>query len=199
MLTVILILAVIIGLIVNPVVTILMLVIVALLFIGMFVVLCIQSGKNEPEAVEFTSNMSPLDYEKYVAYKLSQQGFTDVEVTKASGDFGADVLARDKGGHKMCFQCKMFRPGHKVGVRAVQEVSSARTYYGCTRAAVVTTSVFTDAAKELAQKSGVELYEHFYDRTPPKFKQPPPSAEPKEDDDLDWIDRMAEIESIIED
>lgn len=198
MLTIILLIALVVGLIINPIFTILFVLFLVLLFVGAFFLICWQAAKNEPKAVEFTSNMSPYDYEKYVAYKLSQQGFTDIEVTKASGDFGADVIARDKGGHKMCFQCKMFRPGHKVGVRAVQEVSSARTYYGCTRSAVVTTSVFTNQARELAKKAGVELYEHFYDNTPPNFKPPPSSTEPKEDDDLDWIDRMEEIDSIIE-
>ena len=141
------------------------------IFVGIVFGICFLISILMPTTTSRNTSVTPtkygdvsdgIGYEHYVATKLQQQGFTDVEVTKASGDFGADVLAVDKGGHKICFQCKLVTTGHKVGVRAVQEVSSARTYYGCTRAAVVTTSVFTDAAKELAQKSGVELYERFY-------------------------------------
>lgn len=126
--------------------------------------------------------MSPYQYEHYVAQHLKNRGFVKVEVTPKSGDFGADILLTDKDGSRMCVQCKQY--SNPVGIKAVQEVIGAKAYYGCTRAAVITTSTFTPAAKELAKRSGVELYEKFY---------------PKTKDDLDWIDRMEEIDSIIED
>lgn len=125
--------------------------------------------------------MSPYQYENYVAAQLIKRGFVKAEVTKKSGDFGADVIVTDKDGTRMCVQCKQY--SKTVGIKAVQEVIGAKAYYNCTRAAVITTATFTQAAKELAQKSGVELYENFY---------------PKKKDDLDWIDRIEEIDSIIE-
>lgn len=126
--------------------------------------------------------MTPYQYEHYVARHLKNCGFVKAEVTPKSGDFGADIILTDKDGTRMCVQCKRY--SKPVGVKAVQEVIGAKIYYGCTRAAVITTSTFTPAAKELAQRAGVELYEKFY---------------PKTKDDLDWIDKIEEFESIIED
>ena len=137
---------------------------------------------DDDRVTQFSSSMSGIDYEKYVAYQLKRTGFVKAEVTKKSGDFGADIILTDKDGSRMCVQCK--KHSKPVGVKAVQEVIGAKAYYACSRAAVITTSTFTPAAKELAQRSGVELYEKFY---------------PKTKDDLDWIDRMEEIDSIIED
>ena len=43
----------------------------------------------------YVLNLSPYEYEEYVAEELRQEGFTEVDTTAKSGDFGADVLARD--------------------------------------------------------------------------------------------------------
>ena len=43
----------------------------------------------------YVLNLSPYEYEEYVAEALRQEGFTDVDTTPKSGDFGADVLAMD--------------------------------------------------------------------------------------------------------
>lgn len=103
--------------------------------------------------------MSPYQYEHYVAQYLKKCGFVKAEVTPKSGDFGADILLTDRDGSGMCVQCKKY--SKPVGVKAVQEVIGAKAYYGCSRAAVITTSTFTPAAKELAKRAGVELYERF--------------------------------------
>ena len=133
---------------------------------------------DDDRVTQFSSSMSGTDYEKYVAYQLKRAGFVKAEVTKKSSDFGADIILTDKDGSRMCVQCKQY--SKPVGVKAVQEVIGAKVYYGCSRAAVITTSTFTPAAKELAQRSGVELYEKFY---------------PKTKDDLEWIDRIEEFDA----
>ena len=46
-----------------------------------------------------------------------------------------------------------------VGVGAVQEIVSARAYYGCQWAMVVTNSAFTQAAQRLAAANGVTLWD----------------------------------------
>ncbi len=98
----------------------------------------------------------PYEYEEYVAEELRQEGFTEVDTTPKSGDFGADVLARD-GERRVCVQCKRYAPGHPVGVKAVQEIYSAKAYYGCDDAYLYTTSEFTKAAMEMANELGVVL------------------------------------------
>ena len=104
----------------------------------------------------YVLNLSPYEYEEYVAEKLRREGFTDVDTTPKSGDFGADVLAMD-GERRVCVQCKRYAPGHPVGVKAVQEIYSAKDYYGCDDAYLYTTSDFTKAAIDMANELGVLL------------------------------------------
>ena len=104
----------------------------------------------------YVLNLSPYEYEEYVAEELRQEGFTDVDTTPKSGDFGADVLARD-GDRTVCVQCKRYAPGHPVGVKAVQEIYSAKDYYGCDDAYIYTTSDYTKAAVDMANELGVIL------------------------------------------
>jgi predicted RecB family endonuclease len=94
------------------------------------------------------------NYEHYVAEVLKNQGYTNVQVTKQSGDYGVDVLAQ-KGRDRYAVQCKHY--SDPVGVKAVQEVHSGMMYYKCDRAMVVTNSSFTKPAMQMAHKLGVEL------------------------------------------
>jgi len=79
-----------------------------------------------------------------------------VERTRCRGDFGADLLVT-RDGARTAVQAK--RSGRRVGVRAVQEVVSARSFYGCDGALVVTNACFTAPAIRLAAANGVELWD----------------------------------------
>ena len=104
----------------------------------------------------YVLNLSPYEYEEYIAEELRREGYTEVNTTPKSGDFGADILARE-GDRTVCVQCKRYAPGHPVGVKAVQEIYSAKDYYGCNDAYLYTTSDFTKAAMEMANELGVLL------------------------------------------
>lgn len=96
---------------------------------------------------------TPLDYEKYIAVKLKELGF-NARATKGSGDQGADVLA-DKNGVKFAIQCKKY--SNPVGNKAVQEANTARDYYDCDYAVVVTDSTYTKSARSAANACNVIL------------------------------------------
>lgn len=98
-------------------------------------------------------------YERHVAWKMKFHGYFFVKVRGRSGDFGGDVTAMCFPFGKIVVQCKNY--SGKVGVSAVQEVYAAKRYYHATRAAVATNSTFTKAAKELAAKCGVKLWERY--------------------------------------
>ncbi len=87
---------------------------------------------------------------------LESNGFTRVRITKASNDYGADVLA-EKDGVKYAIQCKRY--SNPVGITAVQEVIASKAMYNCHVAVVLTNSTFTKSAIELAQKNGVLLWD----------------------------------------
>ena len=101
--------------------------------------------------------MTGIEYEKTVAKYLRNNGYTHVEVTKASGDYGVDVTAH-KRGKKYAVQCKYY--SGPVSLSSVQEAVAGKTMYNCDYAMVVTNSSFTASAKELAKANGVMLLEN---------------------------------------
>lgn len=115
------------------------------------------ADRVERESIE---TMPGHDFEKYVGKRLKKKGYRNIKITPKSGDFGADIIATDKNGDRVCFQCKRY--SSPVGIRAVQEISSARTYYGCKKAAVVTNSSYTKAAADLASAENVALFDIAY-------------------------------------
>lgn len=100
-------------------------------------------------------SMSGEDFEEFCADILRGNGFTDVEVTKASGDHGVDVLAK-KDGIKYAIQCKRY--SKPVGNKAVQEVYSGKDIYKADVAVVMSNMDFTAQAIEDAKKLNVELW-----------------------------------------
>ena len=114
---------------------------------------------QKEQARRNVGNMSGIEYERYVARKLLCRGFRRADVTPASGDFGADIIATDAHGRRVCIQCKRYKSN--VGVKAVQEVIAAARYYRCDYSMVITTAHFTAAAKKMAAQTGVVLEENF--------------------------------------
>lgn len=114
--------------------------------------------KKRIEKAMVTENydsMSGEDFEEFCADILRGNGFTDVEVTKASGDHGVDVLAK-KDGIKYAIQCKRY--SKPVGNKAVQEVYSGKDIYKADVAVVMSNMDFTAQAIEDAKKLKVELW-----------------------------------------
>ena len=96
------------------------------------------------------------EFEAYVALVLADNGFRHVEITKGSGDQGVDILA-ERGGKTYAVQCKNYAGA--VGNFAVQEAYAGAQFYGCDAAAVICPGSFTRGAKELAQSTGVILWD----------------------------------------
>lgn len=113
---------------------------------------------NKPKKTE---NMSGRDYELYCAKYLLGRGFRKVQTTPITGDYGADLTAKDWRGNSWVFQCKRYKGN--VGVQAVQEVCAARKHYNANKAAVITNSKFTKNAKQLAMENDIELFEMIDD------------------------------------
>ena len=105
---------------------------------------------------EVPDNMEGHDFEYYCADLLQDVGFEHVEVTRASGDFGADILAVREG-VTYAVQCKSYDT--LVGVFAVQQAYAGRAYYDCMVAAVMTNQYFTGPAKDCARKLNVLLWD----------------------------------------
>lgn len=115
-----------------------------------------RNGKKKPEDMD---EMEGHDFEYYCAELLEKSGFLEVEVTKGSGDFGADILA-EKDGITYAFQCKCYNT--PVGVRAVQEAYAGRDFYDRMVGVVITNQYFTAPAVEAAAKLKILLWDRGY-------------------------------------
>lgn len=109
-------------------------------------------------------HMTGENFEVYLMHQFRRMGYR-VTHTGQSGDFGADLIL-NKYGRKTIVQAKRY--SGTVGIKAVQEVISAREYYHAKNAIVVTNSYFTKSAKELARKCKVKLWDR--DIIKEKFK-----------------------------
>lgn len=115
--------------------------------------------------------MSGVEFENFVAGLYRSRGF-EVAGTRASGDFGADLIVAARGGlqrhevdterydfdgwsSRMAVQCKRYSGA--VGVSAVTAVIAGKGMYDCSRSAVVTNSKFTAQARQLAEAHSVAL------------------------------------------
>ncbi len=99
-------------------------------------------------------HMNGIEFEKYVAWLLTERGYGFVEVTKGSGDFGVDILATYSG-IKYAIQVKRY--SSNVSRQAVSDAVAGKPYYLCTGAMVVTNSFFTKQAKSFAASVNCEL------------------------------------------
>ena len=100
--------------------------------------------------------LTPEQYEQFCATILANNGWS-ARLTSKTGDFGADIIA-EKAGQKLVIQCKQW--SKSVGVKAVQEAHTAISHYRANQALVVTTTGYTQAAKDLAKSTGVRLLSH---------------------------------------
>lgn len=97
--------------------------------------------------------MNGQTFEEYLKVLLENRGF-QVNLTATTGDFGADLILKSKD-KKIVVQAKRYKK--KVGIKAVQEIVSAKTYYKAEESWVITNNYFTDPAKKLAAANNVNL------------------------------------------
>jgi restriction system protein len=95
-------------------------------------------------------------FERYLSYLFENLGCKKVEVTKGSGDFGADIIA-EKDGRRIAIQAKRY--SGKVNLKAVQEIYSAKKHYSADIALVVTNNYFANSAIQLAKSTNVYLWD----------------------------------------
>lgn len=127
------------------------------------------------------------EYEYFVAEYLRRTGYSQVTVTKGSGDYGVDILAT-KNGIKYAVQCKYY--SSPVSLKAVQEVVAGAPCYGCNAAMVVTNTTFTKSAIKLAAANGVTLLSYVNSLPPINYPQNPVIIEeqkPKRNNKKKWI------------
>ena len=93
--------------------------------------------------------MDGLAFEKYVAKLLKQQGYSNISLTEQY-DYGVDIIAT-RNGIRWGIQVKRYTG--LVKADAVRQVVTGLRVYGCDRAMVITNSVFSRVAVQLADSN----------------------------------------------
>jgi hypothetical protein len=94
-------------------------------------------------------------FEKFLEKVIPKLGFQNIEKTKSTGDFGADLVAY-RNDNKFTIQAKRYR--RRVGIKAVQEVFSSMRMYEADSCMVISNQEFTYAAQKLAVKCKCVLF-----------------------------------------
>lgn len=103
--------------------------------------------------IQDIDKMDGFQFEHYLKLLFTSYGY-NVKMTKASGDYGADLILSNNG-KTIAVQAKRYK--NNVGISAIQEVVASKGYYNAHEAWVVTNSDFTEAAINLARSNGVRL------------------------------------------
>lgn len=101
--------------------------------------------------------MDGYQFESYLGALFEKLGY-QAEVTKASNDFGADLILYGPN-RKIVVQAKRYTG--TVGVSSVQEIAGAKNYYNAQEAWVVTNSSFSKPACKLADANDVLLLDRM--------------------------------------
>jgi HJR/Mrr/RecB family endonuclease len=101
--------------------------------------------------------MNGIEFEHFTKELLQQNHFQHVELTKASNDYGIDILAM-KNDTLYAIQCKKYK--NKVGIDAVRQAATGCLDYDQDIAVVFTNSTFSSQARKLAETLNVELWDY---------------------------------------
>ncbi|ALC92668.1 restriction endonuclease [Bacillus sp. FJAT-18017] len=128
---------------------------IVVLFGGLLIVALIVNVLRERKLTGIleVDKMSGTIFEEYLQALLKTKGYY-VQLTPATGDYGADLILSAKG-KKIIVQAKRYKKN--VGVKAVQEIASAKSHYKADECWVITNSFFTEQARKLAKSNQVRL------------------------------------------
>ncbi len=96
-----------------------------------------------------------FQFEKLVAVVYRKLGYTVTRRGGANPDGGIDLVI-EKDGQRLAVQCKQWKTWN-VGVKAVREFLGALTDAGIQKGIFITLRGYSDDAKQLAEKHGIEI------------------------------------------
>ncbi|WP_326956027.1 MULTISPECIES: restriction endonuclease [unclassified Amycolatopsis] len=104
--------------------------------------------------------MGSGEFERALAFLCTRDGCAHAQVTGRAGDLGADVVAFAPDGRKIVLQAKRFGATKKVTSPDLQRFGgTCYTVHGAGVAVVVTTSTFTEPARQYAAHHGIRLFD----------------------------------------
>jgi len=119
-------------------------------------------------------NMTGEEFEMFLKAHLEKSGYR-AKLTQKSHDYGADLVMTNAVGITLILQAK--RSNKDIGITAIQEALGAVSFYRAQKGIVATNRFFTKSARELAERSGIELWNrHDIERIMTKSAPATPEA-----------------------
>lgn len=106
--------------------------------------------------IEDANPETPIDFEKFVAKIIAEARTSQTFVTQASGDQGVDI-EEELNGKKYLWQVKCFDFTNKVAFDPIAIIHSQVILQKADGGFVITTSDFSDQAKEYASKTNIHI------------------------------------------
>ncbi|NLX80075.1 MAG: restriction endonuclease [Proteiniphilum sp.] len=104
---------------------------------------------------ELINGFDPYEFEEYIAQIFKMSGY-NTQLTSKSNDGGYDIIV-SSGKSVSLVEVKKYSLGNKIGREKIQKLHSAVIDYGARTGIFVTTSSFTNAAIEYANRNKIEL------------------------------------------
>lgn len=133
-----------------------------------FMAILWSSHRDLPATIEEMMELTPAQFEDFIATLCRRDGCSKVRVVGGSGDLAADVIADlpdrtwwqpwHPRPRRILIQAKRYAPNHPVRSPALQAVNGTyREIHGAKVAAVVTTSRFTAGAQDFGEAVNLRL------------------------------------------
>jgi len=103
-----------------------------------------------PTTTEGLLNLSPEEFENFIADLWAAKGYDEIDVQQYSRDKGIDVIV-EKDGERIAIQAKRYSKGNNVEPREMREYKSLLQNETVDAVEIVTTSDFTRDALKVAQ------------------------------------------------
>jgi restriction system protein len=112
-------------------------------------------GQWRALSLEQVRELTPSQFEAYVAYRLFGRRGYHVENIRDTKDGGVDILVTDRNGQQAIVQCKRYRG--TVGAPIVRDLYGTMIHAGVSYAFLVTNSTFSEEARIWAAGKPIEL------------------------------------------
>jgi len=131
-------------------------------FVIIYLICNIKNRKKQKEKITVFNmtqidSLSGVDFEIFLSELFKKLGY-DVKMTKASHDYGADLLI-SKNKKTSIVQAKCYSKA--VGIKAIQEIVGAKKHYKAEDAIAVTNNIFSKNAEILALENDVKLLDRY--------------------------------------
>jgi restriction endonuclease Mrr len=114
--------------------------------------------RSDRDLLQHLQNMSPSDFEEYIAELFNKLGYS-ARVVGHAGDHGIDVEI-EKDGITQYVQCKRYSETNKVGEPEVRNfLGSLDHVHASGKGYFVTTGYFTQDAEKFASDKPIELWD----------------------------------------